>query len=714
MRRLNRFLVRGLIATAVLLLGIVAALEIANTGSVNNPDAHAPRTASEQTTASLARSLSASWYDIDRLLVEDLFTTNVGVLAGHLAKEPAPRDPGRLLYRLDVFVRAGQPDLAAATIERLAGLPVFPHDHYLPGLGEFLIEREQWDLARRLFERLPASLSDGNSDPAFAIVRHWPGTGGDKEIDRWLAACAEGNPVAWTSVRLLFRQERGTEMELVEKLVADVKAHPADWARADFYLQVTRPIRNAKADWMAGVCRPKLAYESFDLGSRLAAGAPRAAIVLLERSLATKFTARDRELIENYVRHNWSMAFSSRPSENEFRWWTKEKLRQCYEAIGEMAKAKPVAAELAAVKETGWPLGDGALTSGPMRGQSVRPSSIPDAPTKTDDKDPSDSWLERGNLHAARGEQAQAVEAFEKALDLAPLEPNDRSKRSQVFWRYMDFLERTAGSSQVPALFWKELDRVPLDSSYARRLVSNLLASEHRMRGRVVSDIEFPNRPNQEREKLLNDAAFLKPDNERLWKYLAAREKWEQQAEEPLASVFFERAAESEREAVRVRLEKLTVGGHPSRAATLAGVMLQSGAAARAIPLLKYAVSRYGEGRIADMISLDPRQALLTACLAAGDWKEAEKFWPAARRHFAPRAIPEWQGRIAVAAANAGALEDALRLWHVKVNLDRTDRRHLDELARMGLNEKLRDFYQALGKEGCADSIVQPALQQLR
>ena len=52
---------------------------------------------------------------------------------------------------------------------------------------------------------------------------------------------------------------------------------------------------------------------------------------------------------------------------------------------------------------------------------------------------------------------------------------------------------------------------------------------------------------------------------------------------------------------------------------------------------------------------------LFGAYLDTNDWRSAEEMWPIARRRLTPTEIPNWLGRIAVAAARAGEPMEALR-----------------------------------------------------
>ena len=75
------------------------------------------------------------------------------------------------------------------------------------------------------------------------------------------------------------------------------------------------------------------------------------------------------------------------------------------------------------------------------------------------------------------------------------------------------------------------------------------------------------------------------------------------------------------------------------------------------------------------------------------DWKRAEEAWPLASRHVTQAEHPEWPRQVAVAAAKAGAREDALRLWKIVTNIDPAHTAGLDDLVKAGLRDELVACY---------------------
>ena len=84
----------------------------------------------------------AEWWVIDKAVVDQLFTEDLGAVTRSLAATRAPNDAAELMRRLSIFVRAGHRLCAAATIDRLATAASVPHKSELSHIANFLIDRE--------------------------------------------------------------------------------------------------------------------------------------------------------------------------------------------------------------------------------------------------------------------------------------------------------------------------------------------------------------------------------------------------------------------------------------------------------------------------------------------------------------------------------------------------------------------------------------------
>jgi tetratricopeptide (TPR) repeat protein len=626
------------------------------------------------------------WWAIDKAVVEQLLTEDMNTVVRSLAAAQMPRDAAELLRRLSLFVRAGHRESAAKTIDRLATVPPPAEKSVLSHTADFLIDRQEWDLTRWFLERLP------QAEPGwgYVFIKHWTENGDSREIDRWLAARMRANPEYWLRERFRFRTALGTETELLNELAADVRAHPTDLARAERYLDAISTVgKKSDLDWMGQVCRPRLAYESYKLGHALIHRSPRAAIALLERSLATPFTDQDQKLIDQEIRHRMAAFMPPQIVERDLRLWTKTALAQSYKADGQADKAQPLIEELAAASKDGLPHVSWSQFAGEVQAESgarVIEGRIREAEAKSENS--SDYWHTRAKYYAGRNEEAQAVEAFEKALELAPFDPSNVTKLSTrrfILRDYVGYKAGTAGAREALRLLCREFDSIRLDTDYAAWLVHDM------------------------RDYDQDDAKFLHADNERLWAHLAARTQWGHY-EEKLLWRMISNVPAKERDPYWSRAEKLVETADPTRALKLGWIMTRTNESARAIPLLRDAVERLPDGD-------DKKSATFTlfeAYLDTSDWQGAQALWPLVRQRLTPREIPDWLGRIAAAAAKVGAADDAMQLWRAKANLDRSDFRHLDELARLGLKQRLRDFYQRMSADDSSTWAPAAALRRLQ
>jgi tetratricopeptide (TPR) repeat protein len=417
----------------------------------------------------IPRTPQADWWAIDRAVVEQLLAEDLGSVVNSLAQSPSG-DAAELMRQLDLRVRAGHRRRAAEVIDRLAEATDLPEKGTLSHLADFLIGREEWELSRQLLERLP------QAEPGwgYVMIKRWAERGDPEEIDRWLAARAEQNAEYWFGERLRFRAGRGTEGAWFDSLAEEVRHHPADLARAQRYLRAVSTVgKKMDLDWMGEVCQPALAYECYLLGEDLARLSPRAAVLLLNRSLALPFSAQDRKLLDESLRYRSAISFQAVDWEKELRTSTKLALARSYKAVGQADKAQPIVEELTAAGKDGLPPRGLSQFAGQVQLQSgarVVESRI--ARAEAQNTNSSEYWLTRAEYYAGRKEQAQAIEAYERALELSPLDAEGRGgdQRYQVWSAYAWFLGSAARSREAGQLWRREFDAARPETEYARRL----------------------------------------------------------------------------------------------------------------------------------------------------------------------------------------------------------------------------------------------------
>ena len=643
-----------------------------------------------------AKSEPIDWWAIDKAVLQELATENLVSLAKSLGDKERPQDATELLRRFDIFIRAGHRPQAAVILEDLRECSSQLQKDQLSPVLRFLIQREEWDLSRHFMECFP----EVEHGWIYSLIENWAQADADpKEIDKWLADRTAANPSFWIKERVRFRARIGTEGELVEELASDVRAEPTSISKAILYIEATSNIgRPTDLNWLGDTCRPKLALDSYRLaGELMSRQANRGAVVLLQRSLHTPILAEDLAKVEPSQSPR-----SEEQIKTDLRRWTKTSLIRCYQKLGETKKAQQLIEEL--VEEGGK---DGppdpwlARMAGEIQGESgqrVIENTLREK--EIEQVDSPKYWLARANYYVGRKEHGEAIKAFEKALELAPVAPPRRGKapadiRNTVLRTYWRFLAKNGHGKDAVQLLRRELELVAPDMSTASVAVSGLLDLDR--------DFDQP----------------LDPDDPLIWSLLEKSKKWDypvgrllgrilQGVPTGMGSPFVRgvalgsvRATSKKLQPYCTRAEKLAVGADPSRAAALGSIMSRMGDPVRALPLLQDAIERLPEGSDRQSATFN----LFEVYLDIGDHKAAEQIFPTARLLLTSGEIPDWLGRIALAAAQSGATADAMRLWRRRSNLDLANLQGLEQLARAGMKESLRGFYQEI-KEKDPDSWV--------
>ncbi len=639
-----------------------------------------------------ADALPDEWWEIERYVVEDLQERNVSQWARELSAEPLGDEPGQWMLRFSVVRRAGHEKTLLRLIDALAKAKHLPDRSDREQMGDTLIGGEWWEPAQQFCERVPGT----HPGWGYVMVKRWEEAGRDpKWIDSWLAArdCDDSpseedldslDPSQlryWFAARLEFRQRQGTEAALIEELAKAVRDNPANADAALRYLAAVRRLGIDKYDpaWIGAVAKPESMVRCYDLGRDLARLRPKAGMPLLLRSLELKYSDEDQRIMKLRSRR-WARAFDQSQSyEQMIRDNTRHELMYAYKKAGDAQKAQALLEELTKRYPNGIPPVGMAQFAGQTQGGSgarVIENRIRKA--EPEKKDSYKYWQQRGQYYAGRKEREQAIQAYEKALELAKPAPYEIEQgQGENFARALvlgDYVRLLGWNGNGMRLLWRELKATDPKTAYATRIV------------RMMLEIERDN------------TYFMEPDDHRLWAVLEARAKWDH-AEQRLLMRFAKNAQPDthrkrpdKRPELWTRGEKLAKDVDPSRAENLAWVMTRYGGSKRAIPLLTDALSQYTDDEPIARASF----TLFYAYLNVGDWRAAEEVWPAARKRLQPHEQPAWLGRVAVLAAEAGDHADALRIWKKRMNYDLTDLRGLDDMAEADLRGQLVQLYEQL------------------
>jgi tetratricopeptide (TPR) repeat protein len=411
-----------------------------------------------------------------------------------------------------------------------------------------------------------------------------------------------------------------------------------------------------------------------------------AAVSLFERAISLPFTDRDSQLLSEEMNGRLS-SFLPITDRKEFVSLTKFQLAKIYQASGQAEKAQPIIEELAAAYPDGLPSFNLSQFAGQvqaMSGARVVEKRFKQAEAKNTES--ARYWYDRAQYYKGRNERAEAIEAYERALKLSPLRLHKFGQydeydewRRVVFLSYIDFLNTPVISPEARRLLQSEFEAVRLETIYASFLVGAIR-------------MHWP--------------LFSSAGTDRFWDFLAAQRTWHYSHRE-LLETMIKGWAGAERGNLWSRAEKLAAGGDPSRSMMLGWAMILNKDSERAVPLLKDAIRRWGaDGEKYTAVSL-----LYQIYIDTDNWKDAEALC-LAERHERGVGIDEIR-KWALAAARAGAYDEAMRLWRLRANIDRVDLNGLFELARLGLKDRLRSFYRQLAQDDPASWAPKVALQSL-
>ena len=319
-------------------------------------------------------------------------------------------------------------------------------------------------------------------------------------------------------------------------------------------------------------------------------------------------------------------------------------------------------------------------------GQRIIEGRIKEKEKKSED-DPQ-YWRERAQYYRGRSEPAQEEKALLKGLTLTTQQPEpEQHHRGHVDWRswlladYARFLIQEERIDEAVALLRKEIKQA-LNVSESAKRAANLLAFD------LYKQISV--------------------DDPVLWNWLTNQTKWEH-TEERLLWRMLENAKQDNLDKHFIYAEDAAFGKDPSRAHRLGWIMNRMNFPKRSIPLLKYAVENTQDKELKKRAVF----TLFESYLDTGDWKHAEEVFPDAAKSLTPKELPEWYSRVAVAAAKAGAKNDAMRIWSRVANLSPSQIDGLETLVETGLRNELKNFYRKMQKEIPSSEVPAKALMIL-
>jgi len=346
--------------------------------------------------------------------------------------------------------------------------------------------------------------------------------------------------------------------------------------------------------------------------------------------------------------------------------WTRTALMNVYQARGEHAKAQAVLQTLTAENKNGLPTPYQAFGAGQIQGDSgirVIEQRVLAAEKKDENQNSPEYWLKRGLYYSGRKEDAAAVEAFEKALKLAPIpvtggNMSPRWDIVQAYGRHL-WLRDIDRPTDMLALINRELNVAPPASYYAEALFQDLATTQSR------------------------SLQMIEPADPHLWAFLAAQQDWSHFV--VLLKTIYTNTTPEQQDRVMQQVAALAKGGPTSRAYALGQMEVLWGDSHRAIPVLEEALPR----ATTEQQSWELYTTLWSARQKLNDWRGMEAILRAS-----PLAGSLLE--IANAAAASGDNNEAMRYFRKWLNQDRRRFAEFPAHSNPALAALLRSYYQEL------------------
>ena len=585
------------------------------------------------------------FHEVEVRVGRDLTERDVGAWARALAAEPMPNAPDATFERLIVASLAGHEVEAKRVLDDMAELSA-ERQRELECVGMFLLGRDDYELARHAHDRLPHM----HCGWTYVLVRVLAAREDPEKLEQWLARQASINR-AYIDDQAWFAKRRGKLDRILEKLERAI----LDKQSLRLFLRVASRV-NARwrLDNLPGRFQPKSRYATYEVGCLLSTSYPCVALVYLERSLRMPFTDEDTRLFGEVRRGTGVDLFSGEaPSDPKtlLPGWTKRQLLSLYHRTGQPKRAQALLEEIAKDYPDGIP-SDFVRFAGQVQarsGERVIAKRVEEAPGK----DTAKYWLQRASYYDGRAEYDEVARSYLEAIQLVTKE-----QKTRIVLQFADW------------------------ATHRQRIAQAAPSMRERMRSIDVASRSFL------------DLAMRIPDgDESLWKHLSAVERWGKGQQDVLERLARGSSA-ARRDLVWKRAERLAKDKDPSRASTLAWMMLRLGEPARAAGHYAEAIARLPEGEERERL----RWYLYRAHKEAGHWKEALALWQAARKHLGVREAPRHQRGLAVCCARAGQRKLAMRLWAQSTNFDRMNFQGLDDMVDAGLRQELTAYYTDLAK----------------
>jgi hypothetical protein len=577
------------------------------------------------------------WSEIDQSVAGALFDPKIS-LQTLVAKVGKRRSMScrESLFKLNILMRAGKGSEAIDELQRLRILA--------PVIGELLEEicdaacdtRSTWKVASTALE-------------LFATARNYPDVHSrrcvieqaveeDWEMDQWLASRSSESSDFQVTSRREFNSELRRGEFFLRKLSEQVRQYPEDIDGAIKLLNILYEeggelTGDQSLSWLTDSLKPQKATQAKEIAVLLERlKAYTTAIAFYKLALAIPFPEEKLQLPA--IVYELPAAKRAR-----FEATVHEGLARCLVHVDQREEARRRVWKAVRIRDE-FGLAQDAYSLGVLDAATgFRIGEKLFLAEDGDSRDDSEYWVKltgyyRGLNDPVREERAHEQQLLQTRLlgDQEAYREGERAERRlRAVTMYSFFLKRRNRRQEAVELLRTELSQLPADSKSAEAVAKEL----SRYFGEELSG-----------------------DSQILWDRLEKQAKWEH-TEERLLFGMLEKAKPEELQRVLVRAETLTKNGDPSRAFILGRVMNRIEQPERSITLLKYAHRKIDDKKKKSRVALE----LFKVYLDVGDWRNAKKLFPQAKKRLTRQEQMKYYFRIANAAYKAGDKKAAASLW---------------------------------------------------
>lgn len=645
--------------------------------------------------------------EIAREVTLALFDKDLTALANQLAKENVATTK-RLLFKLEVFARAGHRTRVHQTLNQLAEAKDFAAAQSDYSVGEMIrniVGYDDLEALKIYYEKF--AKADSSPDD---LIRRWEKDGDIKGLESWLTAQSKKIP-SWKYSLIALKIRHGKAEEVLNQLAEDVKNNPKEINRAFIYLDANEQAKNLQdVSWLETFYEFDTAYENYNLGRSFLESLParpQLAVKYLEKSLTLPFTKEDdAKILRIYSSSGQGRNINY---EKQFRYWTKQALAKTYNALGQYQLAQPLAEELVKMKDdTDIYGGDVNMTAGAAQAGSgfrvVESKILNEEEAK---KSSVEYWLERVQYYIGRREYDTVVQTYQQALSNILYKPQEEKTSYKRIWlirNYISFMTRYHEEwmkspeerlNELGKFLRYEFNSVQLETEYARQL-AELFFDEDRLDGFCLS-------------------LFVKERKDALPYLLKGRGGRDSSRRHFVWNLVENNdITEEEMDFVFSQAERSVTDPTSQWAYAVAGMMVEH-KPQRAIQLLSVFLKNMREKKDDDEYPSkeDVAVQILEAQIKSDAWKDAEKFI-FANKALTWRLAPLALGRVAMLHAESGNTDEAVRVWRIKINLDRRETYGLSNIVYTKAKKPIGDIYLSAKKDDPNMTIPDLALQLLK